>query len=802
MTLLFPLGLLFGLTALVPLLLHLYQRRRRAVIEFSTNRFFTASIIRSQRRLRLRRWLLLLLRMGICVLLALALARPVSDWLSLAQAGRRDLVILLDDSLSMQAGAPTQTRFDQARRIAADVLNGLTAGDRAAVVTFTGRMLGQRGAPPSDSDAQAGGPAPSATPGVQNSNVAGALFMQSSRFALSDDFLGLADQVQQLAPTSAAGDAHAALRRAADLLAPSGSRQPRVVILSDFQESDWRTSPWPQPPQPIAVTALRLDPPTANNVAVDQVTLAAGTAVAGQPNLLRVRLANYAAGTRRVDMVVSIDEQEAVRRPVALAGGGPHVERVPLVFAEPGEHRLRVTIDAPDDLPVDNTLFATIGVSPQLAVLLVDGGGGPARQSAAFYIRTALHAASGGSDPSAAGRVDVVVPADLPAVVLDGYRVVLLCDVRDLPLPQVERLEQYVQAGGGLAVFLGSEADRDFYNGLLGGSAGNGSLARPLGGLLPAELHDLLDTRGGDRPLHVVSADLEHPVLQRFKDGLHAALAGLNVYRAWAVVPREAWVVATLDRELPWIVERGYGRGRVMLFTSLPDPSWSNLPLRRVFLPLVNRLVSYLAGGGAGAAESSVGEEMVLLRGGWDLYQPVYVARPDGGRQRATIALVGTEPVALLPGSAVDQPGFYRVELPIGTRSASQRPARARSPSDGPDPDHCPPLLRAVNAPRTESIPHLLDLGRAQAQAGSWRLTTVAPAAANDTDSLAALWSTGRGGRGLWDTLLWVVLMLALLEPLVARVASAPRGQRKSRAGIPAVVGTRKGSRTREERAA
>jgi hypothetical protein len=218
-----------------------------------------------------------------------------------------------------------------------------------------------------------------------------------------------------------------------------------------------------------------------------------------------------------------------------------------------------------------------------------------------------------------------------------------------------------------------------------------------------------------------------------------------------------------------------------------------------VFLPLVNRLIGYLAGGGASTADAAVGEEMVLLRGGWDLDQPVYVVRPDGGRQRATVVMAGTEPVALLPGDAVDQPGFYRVEAPNRAPSGSEGSAS---------------LLRAVNAPRTESVPRVLDLDRAQVQAGQWRLTTLVPDAGHDAESVAALWATGRGGRGLWDTLLWVALMAALLEPLVAGrvargrakdVASAPRGRRKVRERIPAGVGARKDSRTNrasEERAA
>jgi hypothetical protein len=105
MTLLSPLALLFALAAAVPLLLHLYQRRRKILVLFSTNRFFTRSIVRSQRRLRLRRLLLLTLRMAACVLFALALARPILGLAGLAGAGagNHDLVVLLDDSLSMQA---------------------------------------------------------------------------------------------------------------------------------------------------------------------------------------------------------------------------------------------------------------------------------------------------------------------------------------------------------------------------------------------------------------------------------------------------------------------------------------------------------------------------------------------------------------------------------------------------------------------------------------------------------------------------------------------------------------------------
>jgi len=716
MTLLSPLALLFGVTALVPLILHLYQRRRRTVIEFSTNRFFTKTIIRSQRRLRLRRLLLLLLRMATCVLLALALARPIVHLMGWGHGGSRDLVILLDDSLSMQAvdGALVdpgggESRFVQARRIALDVLAELSAGDRAAIVTFAGRDIGER-----------------VREGV----------------TLTGDVLGLAGELRQLRPTAAAGDAHAALARAAKALEGPGGRQRLLLLLSDLQETDWQQCEWPQPAEPVEVAVVTLRPPTNRNVAADQMVLSEGTAVAGQPNLLRVRLVNYGPETTNAQMVLRVDGVEHGRWPVELPGRGPHVERIPLILTEPGVHRLRLDIETRDGMAEDNTLFAALTVSPQISVLVVDGEShARGHQSAAFYLQAALRSIGADGDGVV---IDTVSPGDLPAVAMDGYRVVVLSGVDELPLQQVERFESLVQEGGGLAVFLGEGADREFYNGLLGGKT------RPLGGLLPAELRDVLSTEGAAHPLHLAAADLDHPMFQRFKGSLRGALGGISVYRAHATVPREAWIVAQLDQGLPLIVERSYGQGRVMLWTVPPHPSWTNLPLRRTFLPLVSRMTSYLAGGGARAAQHAVGQRLVLLRGGWDLDQPVRVRRPDGTRVRAAVKVIGAEPVAALPAVLVDQAGFYELDVQLDGHSG--KPGRN---------------VFAVNAPRSESVPYTVDLDAAKDLTGRWQVAVVEDREMAD-GALTAMLTGSLAGRSIWDALLWTVLALAILEPLLA----------------------------------
>jgi len=366
--------------------------------------------------------------------------------------------------------------------------------------------------------------------------------------------------------------------------------------------------------------------------------------------------------------------------------------------------------------------------------------------------------------------VDTIRPDALAPATLEGYRVVVLSEVRQLSVAQLESLERFVEAGGGLAIFLGEHADRVFYNEVMGAPT------RPLGGLLPAELDALVQSYETVEPLHILAADLDHPILQRFEGTLRSALAGVAVYQTYAVQPRDAWVLASLDEGLPLLVERSYGAGRVLLCTVPPHPRWTNLPLRRVFVPLCSRATSYLAGGGRAAREYRVGEELELLRGGWDVEQPVYVVKPERGRVRAAVKVVDADPVAYVPADQVDQPGFYRVE----------------GPSAEPPGERSAPRGLAVNVPRRESSPDVLDLAAAQKLAGKWRLTVLdagdvsRPGDVAEAGGPTTLLGAGWLSRGIWDTVLWTVFVLVLAEPLIAnqvirfrRKAAAGRGGRR-----------------------
>ena len=131
---------LFGLAAAaLPILIHLFTRRRPREQMFSSLEFLTEVNQSEIRRLRLRQWLLLLLRTLAVAALALAMSRPALK----GNAGTRQgagttVVALVDVSGSMSAAAPGAVRAGDlvgvARRALDDLLASLVPQDELLLV--------------------------------------------------------------------------------------------------------------------------------------------------------------------------------------------------------------------------------------------------------------------------------------------------------------------------------------------------------------------------------------------------------------------------------------------------------------------------------------------------------------------------------------------------------------------------------------------------------------------------------------------------------------------------------------------
>jgi hypothetical protein len=138
-----PLALLGLAFALIPPLLHLFQRRRPPDVVFPAARYLRETARDAQRAIRLRHLLLMLLRVAAVVLLVLAAARPVVPVSVGGLHAPTALAIVLDHSLSSGAVIGGRRVVDDLAQRARETLRETREGDAVWLVGADG--LARRG---------------------------------------------------------------------------------------------------------------------------------------------------------------------------------------------------------------------------------------------------------------------------------------------------------------------------------------------------------------------------------------------------------------------------------------------------------------------------------------------------------------------------------------------------------------------------------------------------------------------------------------------------------------------------------
>jgi len=256
-----------------------------------------------------------------------------------------------------------------------------------------------------------------------------------------------------------------------------------------------------------------------------------------------------------------------------------------------------VTVVSGDGLSADDRAFFHLAGGGQVRALVVDGE--PKTifyESETFFLDQALNPRL-----YARSRVEptTITPTELVTTPLADYQVLVLANVAKLPERTVAEIKRFVSEGGGLLFTLGDQVNADFYD-------------RRFGDLLPRELRGIAspyagaEAKGEIRVMHLDSLFApeaapgeRHPILGVFRGPDQGDLALAN-FSAYFVLQQEVTpqsrVILRLTDGSPILVEKEYGRGKVILFASSADRAWNDLCIRPTFLPLFQQTVQYLAG--------------------------------------------------------------------------------------------------------------------------------------------------------------------------------------------------------------
>lgn len=721
MTFLTPLFLLGLLSAAIPLLIHLSRSRRTKKIQFSTTRFLTDQFLRSYRMSRLKELLLLAVRMALCALFAIALAKPLllPKGQSVIVGQSRSVVFVLDDSASMSLVDEGQTLLVKAQQVARDLLGELKSGDTASVV-----LAGRRAAGPQVLFAEPTSNLPDVRQAIDGVTVA----------ALGTDL-------------------SSAVRRAEEVLRPSTAQSKETYVLSDLQDSGWEL-----PDAPASATKsdslvffVRLRAASTENLAVTAMQYATSRPMVGAPFLIRPHVRNAGQQVRDATVSLVVDGKKVGEQEVkALQPGRWSVPRFHHTFDKGGWHSGYVEV-ADESLAADNRRHFAFQVLDSIKLLAVNGAPSSVpRLDELFFLRLALSAASEGASPI---QVDTIAATGLTDRDLAAYPLVLLANVESLPLAGVEKLERYADSGGSVWFFLGDKVNPAFYNDTLAGPT------RLHGGLLPARLSKLEgDAATGNDVASVGGVNTDHPALSSFGEAGSANLSGVTFKSLWRLDPTGSDVLMRTNSDVPILYEKRFGKGRSLVFASTCDRDWTNFPVRPAFLPWLYRLVGHLAQQPLDDAGFCLTGEIVSLPSGTSstVWQ---VKRPDDS---VSFAAPVDPTSSRIEFTNTEQPGVYSVTATDVASPAMQFVANLESYES--DLRFLDDVLAEIEQPvRQLSRDERIERGLADLLPGHPLVTYVANAGNIIGASQAA-----RRGFKLWDVVLVVVLLLALFEPWFA----------------------------------
>lgn len=139
-----PLALIGLVAAGIPVLLHLLNLRKLRTVDFGTLRFLQELQQSRVRRIKIQQILLLILRTLLVVFAVLAFSRPTisSNLPLLSTSERTSVVLLVDNSASMEAADQRGRRFQQSIDAALAVIDGLQPGDEVCVMPMCGGDAG------------------------------------------------------------------------------------------------------------------------------------------------------------------------------------------------------------------------------------------------------------------------------------------------------------------------------------------------------------------------------------------------------------------------------------------------------------------------------------------------------------------------------------------------------------------------------------------------------------------------------------------------------------------------------------
>ncbi len=521
---------------MIPLIIHLFSRRRVKIIDFSSLKHLKAMQKRQVKRLKIRQLLLLLIRMLIIFTVVLAFARPTTSGGSVGSHAGVSAVIIFDNSASMNRYVRDGLLFDLAKNRAMELLENFGESDELAVIEL-GFNSGQ------------------------------SYHVRFSSPALASEILSGIEQGFGLT------DMGGAIDKAIELLDGARNLNKEIYIVSDRQR---QALPEKTKTLPEGVNLFLVDQPIEENqnVGIVSVDFGGRLLIPGKPFEMTATIKNY--GTEDEDEIIAslfINGNRVLQTNLEIDGEKETTVRFTHTLASGGFHSGHVEL-SDDKFVGDNRFYFSFRIPEIFNVLIIDG------DAASDLIKLAL------VPSDAAGQywsVKQTATDNLTGINFRDYDVVILSGAPTLSSTVVDRLKVYVRTGQSLLITYSADTDTQIFN----------TNWSELSGVVIDESMEKNFSGAGFYSL--ANIDNNHPVFSVFEFGKNE-LPQIRFFTLPRVHTSDrSKVLMRFSGDRPALVENNYGDGRVLTFCGPISPAYTDLTAHAFFVPFMARLTEYLA---------------------------------------------------------------------------------------------------------------------------------------------------------------------------------------------------------------
>jgi uncharacterized membrane protein len=537
-------AVLFGLLAAsIPVLIHLLNLKKLKKIDFSTLSFLKELQKNKIRKLKLKQWLLLALRVLIILFVVTAFARPALKGLALGgttSAAKTTAVFILDNTFSMSAVDANGSYFNQAKQTILDLIKNLQQGDEAALV-----LMADQG----------------------NDVIKPTLNIS--------EFI---KQVKNADISYSSGTVNHALIRAAEILDKSNNFNKEIYLLSDFQQG--RLIEGKSFPDLSRLLNDKIKLYTFNysgkdiyNLGIDDLKLNTQIFEKGKPVSFNTVVTNYSAQPADNTVVsLFIGGERSAQQSISLSPGESRIITMQASAKSTGYIDAVAELED-DDIIYDDKRYANFYIPDQIPVAIFYDN-----ENDIKFIETALGLTESGSIKLTVKNLNQISSLDLSqfdAVVIVGSK----------GISNIESLKSYVENGGGLFLMPGEQTDlTDFTNLTL-----KTGLPSPEG--TAGKINETVNALSFDK------IEFDHPIFKNiFSDGEKKKIQSPDIYFHYKISTLGRGInIISLTDGTSFLSDYKIGKGKTLLLNISPVLSWSNFPLKNIFAPLLLKSVFYLA---------------------------------------------------------------------------------------------------------------------------------------------------------------------------------------------------------------